>query len=562
MFNTEFYPTPNSLLEKIECDFNDMWSTLPDIISVLEPSAGKGDIVDWLKRRQNTTYYGHKGTLRFSKLDIDCVEIDKELSATLKGKGLFVVHNDFLHFETMKKYDLIFMNPPFSNGDAHLLKAISMQERYGGMVVCILNAETIRNPFSNSRKDLLRLLEKYDAQVRYYSDCFCAFDAERQTAVEVAVVVLQVPVPEHFSQSFVFDKLDKGELIQKLSFSVEDNSTEIIPAGLEYLDAYIKQFNDEITAGIALLKEYNAYKTVRKLRFSAFDGKYEDDVLNLKVGAESAEEYAVNEYIRSVRYRYWNSLFANPKFTGKLTSKMVDELFSNVKEMEHYDFTMHNILMLLSQIRDSTLKGIEDSLMTLFDTFSNLHSYIGDTSANIHYYNGWKTNKAHKVNKKVIIPMYGVWDCWRYGSRTSWSLRSYQAFDRLKDLAKALDYLADPVYSSIDTHENLNQQIKINFDKGISKDIDSKYFILTFYKKGTCHIVFKDDTLLEKFNLYAGLRRAWLPPDYGKKPYKNLNAEERAVADSFSGGEEEYNRIYENQQTYLTEQSNLLMLTY
>ena len=35
------------------------------------------------------------------------------------------------------------MNPPFSNGDKHLLKALKMQEK-GGAIICLLNAETIR----------------------------------------------------------------------------------------------------------------------------------------------------------------------------------------------------------------------------------------------------------------------------------------------------------------------------------------------------------------------------------------------------------------------------------
>ena len=92
-------------------------------------------------------------------------------------------------------------------------------------------------------------------------------------------------------------------------------------------------------------------------------------------------------------------------------------------------------------------------------------------------------------------------------------------------------------------------------------NIVTKYFILTFYKKGTCHIVFRDEELLEKFNLYIGKQKAWLPPSYGRKAYKDLDEEERAVADSFSGGEEGYNKIYNNQATFLVERQEMLLLT-
>ena len=259
--------------------------------------------------------------------------------------------------------------------------------------------------------------------------------------------------------------------------------------------------------------------------------------------------------------RYWKSLFINPRFVGKLTNKMQSELYSSVTEMKYYDFTLHNILELMTQLRDNTLKGIEDSLMTLFDTFSTKYSYIDETSKNIHYYNGWKTNKAHKVNKRVIIPLRGVWSNWKYSGKDHWSLSQYEAISTLRDLAKALDYIADPVYSNIDTHHNLENQIKINFDMGNASNIETKYFILTFYKKGTCHIVFKDDELLEKFNLYVGRQRDWLPPCYGRKAYKDLDEEERAVADSFSGGEEGYNEIFENPTKYLVDSSQMLLLT-
>ena len=161
MFNSEFFPTPYSLLERIETDFSEIWSTLPEGISILEPSAGKGDIVDWLKRRQNTTYYGHKGTLRFSSLDIDCVEIDKELSATLKGKGLYVVHNDFLHFETMKRYDLIFMNPPFSNGDAHLRWGFITSEEYEIIKELMVTGEKHINEDLSVQEIAVKILDRF-----------------------------------------------------------------------------------------------------------------------------------------------------------------------------------------------------------------------------------------------------------------------------------------------------------------------------------------------------------------------------------------------------------------
>lgn len=560
--NDEFFPTPKSLLNKIDADFSDVWQSLPREISILEPSAGRGDIIDWFKSKSK--YYGwqeaHKH-LNCENADIDCIEIEPDLRALLKEKrDVNVVHDNFLTFTTAKRYDLIFMNPPFSQGDRHLLKAISMQERYGGMVICILNAETIRNPFNATRKLLAQQLDKYNATIKFYEGAFSTADTERKTDVDIAVVLVQIPIPENYSQSFIFDKLDKAKLENTFEPEFEDECKEVVPDGLDYLDSYIKQFNDEVYAGIALIKEFNAYSAVRKLRFGNIDSEYEKEPLALAISGSGMDGNALNRFVEAVRYRYWKALFNNPKFVGKLTGKMQEELMSSIHEMRHFDFTLHNILELMTQIRDKTLVGIEESLMNLFDTFTVKYAYWDETSGNIHYYNGWKTNKAHKVNKKVIIPMRDVWSGWRYGGETRWSLSSYAAWGVLRDLAKALDYIASPVYSDIDTHQDIQNQIEINFRAGNASNIETKYFILTFYKKGTCHIIFRDDELLEKFNLYVGRQRGWLPPCYGRKAYQDLDEEERAVADSFSGGEKWYNKIYEHQSQYLVDATQMLLL--
>lgn len=140
----EFYPTPEALLEKITegCD----WKRIQ---SVLEPEAGKGDIVSFLQKKAAENY--------MREYDIDCIESETELQMILKGKKMRLVYDDFLTFESYKRYDLIVMNPPFSNGDAHLLKALQIQ-KYGGNIICILNAETIRNPYTNLRKELVQKL--------------------------------------------------------------------------------------------------------------------------------------------------------------------------------------------------------------------------------------------------------------------------------------------------------------------------------------------------------------------------------------------------------------------
>lgn len=63
------------------------------------------------------------------------------------------------------------MNPPFSQGAKHLLKALALQSN-GGMVLCILNAETIKNPYTNERMALKQKLNEYNANIDFISGAF------------------------------------------------------------------------------------------------------------------------------------------------------------------------------------------------------------------------------------------------------------------------------------------------------------------------------------------------------------------------------------------------------
>ena len=52
--NKDFYPTPENLINKMLCDID-----FKMIHSILEPSAGKGNIVEAIKKKEkfyNTTY--------------------------------------------------------------------------------------------------------------------------------------------------------------------------------------------------------------------------------------------------------------------------------------------------------------------------------------------------------------------------------------------------------------------------------------------------------------------------------------------------------------------------
>lgn len=542
--NNEFYPTPKALVKKMVEGVQ--WEMVK---TILEPSAGKGDILDSLAEveLEQRSYKGRIGELelytwkeklfKLYDIDIDCVEIDENLQHILKGKGYRVVHDDFLTFQTFKKYDLIIMNPPFSCGDKHLAKALQMQKD-GGSIICLLNAETIKNPYSNLRKELVQMLEKYSADIEYVENSFSG--AERKTDVEIAIVKLTIPEKKQESDIYnqTYSRMKKAAEYAERN---TDTGTDVMIG--DYIKAIISQFNIEVASGIELIRQFWA---LQPHILTDFKEGTSASILTLTLNGKY-DSVSINSYVKRVRLKYWNALFSNKKFTGNFTSNLITEYQNLVNGLQDYDFSEHNIRVIMNDMSRKMNRSIEDAIMEMFDRLSAQHSWYKESAKNIHYYNGWASNKAHKVNKKVILPCYNVFNSWNGRFNT------YHAMDTLRDIEKIFDFFDGNITSYVDMSEVLCAA------QDNPKNIECKYFTVTFYKKGTVHITFKNLDLLEKFNIYAAKNRRWLPPDYGKKQYKNMTQEEQAVVDEFQG-EKAYNKVMANQSYFLVETQEMLQI--
>lgn len=523
-----FYPTPDALACRLLEDVD--WRFIQNI---LEPSAGKGNLALYAANKLNDDrgyrFYADKKTV-INRWDIDCIEIDPVLRQTLEGQGFRVVHDDFLTYETQKRYSLIVMNPPFDQGDKHLAKALQMVER-GGKVRCILNAETLRNPFSEGRKSLLKKLNEYGARIEYVAGAFSK--AERKTDVEVALVSVDVPAVK--LDSTIMDDMRKAPTYK--AQSIPEEYGEIVRYNA--IDEWVNRYNFEVACGIRLMEEYEAMRRCMPEETGINGG----NILTLTVHAYGGKEYTanVNEYIRQVRGKYWRAIFQQPTFTDKLTYNLQQELHDHVQELMDYDFSAYNILSLLVKMNQKVVGGIEATILKLFDDWTYKHSWRDDNSPNRHYYDGWKTNDCFRVCKKVIIPFYGSYESWDNRFRCSNVLRKFQ------DIEKVFDFLDNG-------RTEWEGTVKAAFDAAEeaqnTKNIDTKYFTVTFFKKGTAHFVFKDAELLEKFNLFASQQKGWLPPSYGKKRYKDMTPAEQHVVDSFQG-REQYEHVMAHADYYL-----------
>lgn len=596
---SEFYPTPPSLVQKMLEGIKFEY-----VETVLEPSAGKGDILRELAKKE--TEYERRGL----KFDVDCIEIDPNLrqilkfnfgerKEVLKGEyrsikdrykycekrynkgwiwfnqdtneyeplpqnevnrleeidteltsfftnGIKIVHEDFLTYNPFKQYDLIIMNPPFSNGDRHLLKALKLQEG-GGSIVCLLNAETLRNPYTETRRELLRQLNKYNAQIEYIENAFVS--AERRTGVEVALI--KVSIKHEQEESDIYNRFEEAEKYE----IPEENHTELEVT--DVIKAIVNQYKVECKAGIELIRQYLAMmphmlRSFETKKVENPDGtveyRYVDTSPILRLTDSSERGYdsvTVNEFLHRVRFKYWSALMSKPEFVGKLTSKLQDEYRKRVNKLADYEFSEYNIKMLHAEMNAQIKTGIENEIVAMFDRLTEEHSWYPECQKNKHYYDGWKTNIAHKLGNKVIIPSYGVFNSWDSNPR------AYEARKTLEDIERILNFLDGHMTAEVDSWNALEYYFRC----GNTKNIPMKYFKATFYKKGTVHLVFTCPELIERFNIYVAQNKNWLPPNYGKVKYKDMTTEEKTVVDSFQG-EAAYNEVLEKAKYYLAPVTN------
>ena len=236
------------------------------------------------------------------------------------------------------------------------------------------------------------------------------------------------------------------------------------------ITAAIERYNAAAEGVRRIYKEYNGIKS---LFSSAGAGKKENPVM--------AFTKSYNDAIRELRGMYWKQLFEMPQLFDAMTYEMQQDYQKRIKELEGYDFSAYNILTVREEISRNLLSSIDHEIIKLFDDWTNLH-YNDEYSKNVHYYNGWCTNSAYKINRKVIFR------CNAFDTYDGRFCPRYNATGHVAQIERVLHFLdtngkpynGDELRAVLDAAEKSGQTQKIQLH----------YFTATFYKKGTCHIEF------------------------------------------------------------------------
>lgn len=487
MFSQDFRPTSGRVAAKMLSKIS------KDAVHFLDPSAGKGDLAKAiLGFGRNARDFGHYGSNR-SRHRVDVIESDPDLIHILRAnEDLNFVGMDWLTYSGVSYYDAIVMNPPFSNGAAHLIHA--WEFLHAGEIVCLLNQETIDNPYTDERQRLAKIIAQHGS-VEALGQCFR--DSERPTDVHVALVYLKKTADD--------DRIDLWHTAgAEKPINDDIGSPEALPALRDRLG------NMEHYYSQALTEMFKAFGHIRKASLfmdalgTGLRGhrEHEDMGVILKM-AQGNVTSARAEFAKALRRAAWTHVFEQCEFTKWLDSKQSEELMRDV-ERTTIAFTAENIKGTLENIFLQRQKLFEQSVWNVFQALAR--HFKGNATGDIGTgdgRSGWKTNDSFKVNTRLVFP-YGC--RYSYGSFDIYSNREAGAV--YMDLDRILAVLDRSKFEETLT---VCQALQHRFQScRVPGTCHSTYFEIRYFKKGTVHLKWKRLDLWEAFNVTAAAGRKWI----------------------------------------------------
>ena len=517
--NPDFFPTPRPVGRRMLAKI-----TNKDAKYFLEPSAGKGDIADvinnpctfeefeeehpeYAERNRATGNWHRWDNSRNNRVNIDVVESYPALIQVLRGKEYDVVGYDWLNYEGVSYYDAIVMNPPFSEGAKHLLKAWDFL--HNGEIVCLLNEETIKNPYTAERQRLAQIIEQF-GNVEYLGDCFST--AEHKTSVNVVMVYLKKTAQDDAPDLWA------KEATQEKDYRVDfdgDVNMLAIRDNLGNMEHWFNMANEHWIKGIEHIRKAALYLGQNKIRDTRSSSHDDDFGKILGMALENVFTCRA-EFLRRHRRLAWTSVFQQMEFARWLDSKQQERFLKDVERDSTIPFTAENIKATLENVFMSRNKLFDESLANVFDELCSHAVENGagpampDRIKNHRGSEGWKTNDSYKVNQRLVFP-YGC----RYDADFNSFRPRYDGGDRIySDLDRILCVLDGKPFDKCHTvGKALSRAFDTKYHSISDQVTESEYFEIRFYKKGTVHLKWKREDLWATFNKTAAAGKKWLGED-------------------------------------------------
>jgi predicted RNA methylase len=436
IFNRDFYPTPIEVIEAMQIDCNGL--------KVLEPSAGKGNIIDYLKDN--------------GAAEVFYCEINKDLSEICKNKATFLC-NDFLELrqEQISHIDLIVMNPPFTKYRQHIEHAFNIAKD-GCTIISLCNSDSLSN--------LKRYSEMNDI-IRNHSNVYelgqVFQNAERQTNVDITCIHIFKP---NYNNETEFDGFYMGEDEDYYS-----NENELVT--FDEVRSYVNSY-------VGALKCFDKFTEVNN-EMSSICAKFKlQDGFTYKLSYNN-EVKNKNQFAKELQRIAWKQIFSKMNMEKYMTRGVMSDINRFIENQSNVPFTRRNIFKMIEIIFGTRNHNMNRALVEAVDNFTK---YTHDNRFGVE---GWKTNSGHLLNKKIIID----WMFERaYGNKSKVKLRYGSHADMLEDLIKVIYNLRGYKYED---HKQLHNFVLDENGLFAGEWYSWDLFEIKAFKKGTIHIKFKNE---------------------------------------------------------------------
>jgi len=398
-----FYPTPDKVIRKLISGIKHKIDN--DSIRILEPSAGKGNILDYI--RDNLEYRGMK---------LFCIEKQPNLQAILRDNDYNILDNDFLTYTPDCTFDYIIMNPPFNMGIQHFLKAWEISSNTE--IRCLLNAAAVDYPNTKDKQLLRNIIDDNNGTIEHLGNCFK--NSERKTNVNVVMITITRNQREEDNYEYTkhFD--------QEKRYKLDDINT----TGVASLDVF---GNMELRYN----KVRECFKKIIEIKTEM--DYYSKNLLDINlINLFTKENYTAMEIFNNacdeVRKNAWKNIFSNTKLNNVVTTKAQKKIAKLQEQQGYMAFTAKNMNALYMDLFQNMNNIMQDCIVESFDL---LTKYYDENRCHVE---GWKTNERFYINKKFILPM-SVDASWT--NITDYIHLNYERGINLTDIEKAMCFLTN-----------------------------------------------------------------------------------------------------------------------
>jgi Domain of unknown function (DUF4942)/Methyltransferase small domain len=501
--HTEFYPSTQSIARAFVKICETYRYSTPSRSSkksfrIIDPSAGNGVLLDALKASWSFNSATPNNRNPSNTSTFSAIEIDPDLRAILQVKGYSLIDRDWLQYREPTSFDIIVVNPPFSDGIHHILKAWDYLADEGLLVSVVPNAMLDEG---NSYKSKLSALIAQFGTVEDIGDAFR--DGLRRTGVLCSIVTLTKPKGK--SKNW-FEGLD----VEQDNFDIGEDFCVNPLAHPNQIETLVRQY--EIVCKCAIDRN----KSQQQLDY--FLRGISRPVMDSTNRNNDDDFKCVNDLetqLRIIKSRFWNTLFQKTKIAQKTTSAFQKKFQEGALEITNMAFNKSNILEILSIFFENRSEIMQDCIKDVFDTCTKYHAN------NTNHSEGWKSNRTSKVADRLIIPSLRLYeyDSWtwihsgdRFGTFADdfdkvlcWVTGVNQADDRFKGLLKTIN---DKL------HVLRSTKWDTSIPSAYGDELISTFFRIKIFKKGTIHLKFIDNKVRDAFNLAAAKGTKTIGADY------------------------------------------------